>query len=512
METEKTFDAIVIGSGIGGLAAASVLARLKHYRVLVLEQHFKLGGFTQTFQRPGGYRWDIGLHYVGEMGTDSPFRKSMDFITGSQVEWLKMKDPFETFMYPGLTFEVPSDPEAYFIKLNNYFPSESGSLRRYFRDLNLMMGLSGQGMSSPRFWRHKVFFQWICEWARQTFRSYLDFRFKDFRLKALLASQWGNYGLPPASVSFGVHADIARHYLGGGYYPVGSASILAEAIGKVILNAGGVLKVRHQVKHILVENGKAVGVEVESRQGREVLNAPEIYSDAGAEITYGKLLPADLVDQGEIKELESVTPFGVVNLYLGLKSRCEHLGIHGQNFWIFDSFNHDDIWERRNQLMEGRASACYVNFPGLKDPMAVKPTAEIMAPIDFNKFSVWKNSQWRRRGPEYEVVKKKITQTLLDFVENHIPGFRKEISYAELSTPLTVERFSGHRKGGIFGYPSTPRRYDIKSLGPKTPVKGLFLVGVDAYGTGIVGSMIGGIAGVAARHGFSIFPQVFKGN
>lgn len=64
---QQDFDAIVIGSGMGGLTVASLLAQMRRWRVLVLEQHFKLGGFTHTFQRPGGYRWDVGLHYVGEM-------------------------------------------------------------------------------------------------------------------------------------------------------------------------------------------------------------------------------------------------------------------------------------------------------------------------------------------------------------------------------------------------------------------------------------------------------------
>src|SRR5258708_34962670 len=102
METSGSYNAIIIGSGIGGLAAAAVLARIKRYRVLVLEQHFKLGGFTHTFQRPGGYEWDVGLHYVGEMNPGSSLRRVMDFITGGQVDWVAMKDPFEVFLYPGL--------------------------------------------------------------------------------------------------------------------------------------------------------------------------------------------------------------------------------------------------------------------------------------------------------------------------------------------------------------------------------------------------------------------------
>src|ERR1039458_4840853 len=218
MEKENSYDAIVIGSGIGGLAAAAVLARIKRYRVLVLEQHFKLGGLTHTFQRPGGYHWDVGLHYVGEMGQGSPLRRAMDFITAGEVEWVKMRDPFEVFLYPGLRFEVPSGREAYFKRVKDTFPGEAVPLRRYFRDLDLVVkNLPGPLASTLGTQKHGAFFQRCREMAFLTFQAYLDGRFQDRRLKGILASQWGDYGLPPGLSSFVTHALIARHYLEGGY-------------------------------------------------------------------------------------------------------------------------------------------------------------------------------------------------------------------------------------------------------------------------------------------------------
>ena len=75
------FDAIVIGSGIGGLSTASLLAQVAKKRVLVLERHFKLGGLTHSFQRQG-FHWDVGLHYVGGMAAGSMSRQFMDLVTG----------------------------------------------------------------------------------------------------------------------------------------------------------------------------------------------------------------------------------------------------------------------------------------------------------------------------------------------------------------------------------------------------------------------------------------------
>ncbi len=503
MEKESRYDAIVIGSGIGGLAAAAVLARVKRYRVLVLEQHFKLGGFTHTFQRPGGFHWDVGLHYVGKMAPGSPLRAAMDFITAGKTDWVQMKDPFDVFLYPDFKFEVPSSRNSYWKKLTALFPSETDSLRGYFKDVELAANkFMGQLQMPPE----------SRALAGLTVKAYLDSHFREERLKSILASQWGDYGLPPHLASFGVHAGVVRHYLEGGYYPVGSAAALVEDMAGVVREAGGDLKVRHKVLSIVVEENQAKGVEVETSAGREVIYASEIYSDAGAETTYKKLLGGKVTDAEELKRLGSVPLYSVVTLYMGLKSRCEHLGIHGQNLWIFDGFDHDAVWERRNRLADGKASSCGVSFPGIKDPAAKKVTAEIIAPLDYSVFEKWKDTRWMNRGVEYQNLKKKISEALMDFVEGHLPGFREEVVFSELSTPLSDEYFTGHREGGIYGFPGIPGRYEMRSLGPKTPVKGLTLVGTDAAGHGITGAMMGGFLGVSVQHGQEIFLRVFQGN
>jgi phytoene dehydrogenase-like protein len=86
METdENSYDVIIIGSGMGALTCASLLAQVRKKRVLVLERHFKLGGFTHVFRRQGKYDWDVGVHYVGEMENRAVPRTVMDYITRGQL-------------------------------------------------------------------------------------------------------------------------------------------------------------------------------------------------------------------------------------------------------------------------------------------------------------------------------------------------------------------------------------------------------------------------------------------
>ena len=92
------YDAILIGSGIGALTVAVGLSRQKHWRCLILEQNFNLGGMTQEFVRERRYHFDVGLHYVGEMNPGTLTRQLMDYVTGGAVEWAPMPDIFERFV------------------------------------------------------------------------------------------------------------------------------------------------------------------------------------------------------------------------------------------------------------------------------------------------------------------------------------------------------------------------------------------------------------------------------
>jgi len=125
---DDSWDAIVIGSGIGGLATAALLSLYAGKRVLVLERHYTAGGYTHVFHRPG-YEWDVGLHYIGRVQDQtSRSRKAFDLVTNGQLKWEPMPDVYDRFVIGSQEYEFVSGAERLRDRLNDYFPRESAAI------------------------------------------------------------------------------------------------------------------------------------------------------------------------------------------------------------------------------------------------------------------------------------------------------------------------------------------------------------------------------------------------
>lgn len=516
--TQRDYDAIVIGSGIGGLTTAALLARLRGKRVAVLEAHFKLGGFTHTFQRKG-FHWDVGVHYIGGMHEGSPLRGVFDLVTGGTMKWQQMPHVLEVFHYPGLTVRVPSDPREYAAELASHFPDEADAITAYLADIRAVSRWYGQEAYS---WSAPVPLRLVIGLAgrrqrrmgTQTTAAYLAERFRDPRLRAVVTSQWGDYGLPPAQSAFAMHALVAAHYLKGGFYPVGSSKTIAEGAVAVIEAAGGTCLVNHRVEEVLIERGRAVGVRVSVKKGRTPqtveLRAPLVISDAGAHVTAHQLLRPGAAPRLQSAVAQTTPSIASVVLYLGLKASPETLGFQGENHWYFRGFDHDTMREQSQGVLQGHPPGGYLSFPSLKDPAATRHTAEIITFADYADFERWAGQRWMRRGADYDELKSRIAEGLLDLVEEHHPGFRELVELQELSTPLTTADLTGHPGGQIYGLPATPERLRRRLLPARTEAPGLLLTGADVCSPGVAGALMGGVFAAGVAMGARGFPEIMR--
>ena len=497
------YDAIVIGSGVGGLASAALLAKAAGWRVLVLERRWRVGGFTHAFRR-GAFEWDVGLHYVGDLQEGGGTRRVFDAIAEG-LEWARLPAPFDRFAYPDLTVDVPDDPAALLTDLQARFPAEREGLERFFRLRQRAAHELGALIAAKQLRRRPERARLPeARFALKTTAEVTARCIRDPRLAAALLSQWGDYGVPPRESAFGAHAAVSAHYDHGGWYPVGGGGAIADAIVPAIEAAGGAVWASARASEILLEGGRAAGVRVLRGRGRRarevVVTAPRVLSNAGAMVTFGELLPREAVPEGVLADLRALPPPPtVVTLYLGLAKPPSAFGLSGGNVWVFQDHDHDAPIDP----LGGRPGVCYLSFPSARNP-AVKAsatpghTAEIIMPAP-GVFAPWEGTRWRRRGEGYEALKAKLAEVMLDAVEPHAPGLGDAVVHRELSTPLTIRELMGHDRGAIYGLPAVPARFRLPWLRARTPVPGVFLTGSDVGLHGIGGALMDGVvaAGMA---------------
>lgn len=263
-----------------------------------------------------------------------------------------------------------------------------------------------------------------------------------------------------------------------------------------------------------MDGGRAVGVRAEHASGKspEMVEyfAPIIISDAGLKNTLTRMVPASvkIPFRQELRDFSQGT--SNVTLYLGLKDSPEKLGIQGENYWAYRSFDHDANYKARNELLQGQASGFYASFPSLKDPEARHHTAEIISFVDYEPFQAWKDREWKNRGEDYQELKNRITDALIQRSKEVLPGLSELIEYSELSTPITNEHFSGHPAGSIYGLICSPERFKKEWIGIRTPVEGLFITGADASSPGFAGAMMGGFGCASQVMGLKGMMRLFK--
>ena len=514
------YDAIIIGSGMGSLTTAAILAK-EGKKVLVLERHYTAGGFTHIFKRRG-FEWDVGIHYIGEVQRQSSvIKKLFDYISDAKIEWADMGDVYDKIIIGDKAFNFVKGVQNFKDNMLGYFPDEKQAIENYVRLVfeaiktsqqfymdkalpPLISKIFGGKMRKPFY-----------EFSDKTTYQVLASLTKNEELIKVLSGQYGDYGLPPKESSFVMHAAVARHYFAGGSFPVGGSSVIANTIDKVIEKAGGTILISAEVDKIIIKNNKATGVKMKDGS---LFSAKHIISGAGIMTTYNKLLPDATVKKHQLKQTLQTVKRSVSHacLYIGLEGSPEDLNLPKTNYWIYpDKIDHDTAVNNYLNDLDADFPVVYISFPSAKDPDWVnrypgKSTIDIITLLPYGGFKNWEGSKWMKRGEDYDALKEKIAKRLLKVLYKYIPQAEGKIEHYELSTPLTTRHFINYDKGEIYGLDHSPKRFRQRFLQPRTPIKNLFLTGQDVVTAGVAAALFSGVITTSAITGKNIIKKVMQ--
>lgn len=517
-QLQETYDTIIIGSGMGGLTTAAILAK-EGQKVLVLERHYTAGGFTHIFKRRG-FEWDVGIHYIGEVQREnSMMKKLFDYVTDGALKWADMGDVYDRIIIGDQHYDFVKGVKNFKDQMIAYFPEEEQAIHTYVNLVFKAVKTSKNYYISkaiPPFWNKLLgkslkspFYKFSDRTTDEVLRSLT----KNETLIKVLTGQYGDYGLAPKQSSFSMHASVARHYFNGGSFPVGGSSQIVKKIAPVIAASGGTILVKAEVENIIIEKNTAIGVKMHDGK---IFHAKNIVSNAGIFTTYNKLLPTKTVEKHQLKkQLQKVKPsVAHASLYIGLDGSPEELQLPKTNYWIYPAEgDHDTCVEKYLNDLSQPFPVVYLSFPSAKDPdwsnrYPGKSTIDIITLIPYETFEKWSGTSWKKRGETYEAIKEDISDRLLKELYKQLPQVQDKINCYELSTPLTTQHFVNYGKGEIYGLDHSPSRFRQAFLKPRTPIKNFYLTGQDIVTAGVGGALFSGVLSAMAVNGKNVLKKL----
>jgi len=481
-EEDGEFDALIIGSGLGGLSCAAAFAR-QGFKPLVLEQHYVPGGYASTFKRPGGFVFDVSLHSTTVGERNGVWNLIPGFPEIKDVAFVPHPHLYRA-IYPDYDYRVPQrDLKKYIVMLIRYFPEEEQGIRGIFedmeglsRDINKYSQAGGQ-VDMSRFPKD---FPYLFKSYTKTWGALVDTRIKNPKLKSIISSLWGYYGLPPSKLSCFYYALPTISYLqDGGFYPKGRSQKISDALVKFIEDKGGKVKLKSKVEKILLKNHVACGVR--TADGKEY-KAKVVVSNANAYDTFLKMIDEkDYLKDYVVKFEDYSISLSSFQIFLGLKKDLVgELGIRDSEIFYATDYDDDEGYKAMLEAdveNSGYGLMLYDNVYKGYSPEG-KNTVNILVLQGYSHWEKYAIDYWKGNKKAYRAEKERMAEILIKKVEETVlPGLSEAIEIKEIGTPLTNVRYTGNYRGAIYGWDQTMNNTGPNRVPHSTPIENLYLAG-----------------------------------
>lgn len=446
------WDAVVVGSGIGGLACAGMLAAGGR-KVVVLEQAPYPGGYLSSFRR-GEFTFDSAVDCVAGLDPDGLLTRLLRSLRqDAQVAPIRL-DPIRVSRFPDLIVQVDASLPAYVERLCGLFPSERSGIAAVFRrageiyaDVDAMMEAVAEGKESPD--RLPAA---LVRYGNMTYGDFVGLDIRDKRLAAVLSDRSPFLGSPPKRLSATrMVALMMSYFRSGAFRPAGGHQRLPDLLAEGIRRMGGEVQCGRAATRILLEGERCAAVVTED--GAE-FPARQVVSNADCFETFERLVGGERGRAALAGHRDRPVSPSFFIAYAAVRRECAPAA---SSLGSFAGYDLDSLLDAYRPFSD--AGALGITIPSLNDPGLAPPGYDVLAIHELIPAGYRRDWRCDREACLLQVLRK---------AERMLPALLRRLAHCEAATPATLERYTRNRGGAAYGWDQTPHlpriRHGIANL------------------------------------------------
>ena len=484
------YDVVIIGSGLGGLASATMLAK-EGIKVCVLEKNRQFGGNLQIFSRDKTV-FDTGVHYLGGLGEGENLNRIFQYFGIMDKLDLEPLDPngFDRICFDGDPNEYPQavGHENFVDRLSEFFPSERSNIQQYVDHIQAIcetFPLYNLRLHESNFLEN------TSKYYGTSLEDYINSLTTNKLLRAVLLGNAPLYAGQAGKTPLYLHALIVNSYITSSWRCRKGGAQIATEIIRVIKSHGGELKNYSEVVKLHLKDNQVSAAELKNG---EMIEGKLFISNAHPVNTFDLLPPGSMRKSyiSRITSLDSTMSTFMLNIVL--------------NKQMMPAFNHNLYYYKnkdiliRNGNYRNNWPGHYCIFPGAHGASGgYLENLSVMSYMEFDEVRSWEDtfrvipSESDSRGDAYEQFKIEKAEQLIGEMQKRYPGIRNMIQSYSSSTPLTYRDYLGCREGALYGLLKDYKEPMKSFINSRTRVPNLFLTGQNIHVHGILGVTIGAI-------------------
>ena len=486
---KETYDVVIIGSGLGGLVSANILAK-EGYSVCVLEKNNQYGGNLQTFARNKTI-FDTGVHYIGGLSEGQnlyQYFKYLDIIDDLNLKKLD-ENGFDIITFDGdeTEYKHAQGYENYIKTLVGQFPDEEKAIRTYCTKLQETCSkfpLYHLKKGAPYYENTDLF--------ELSAKDYIDSLTTDKKLRAVLSGANMLYAGDGNKTPFYVHALSVNSYIESAYRCVNGGSQISKVLIKKLKQFGGETYKHSEVVQFNFDDDKRI-TSVNIKNGKEVKGTMFI-SNVDPKLTI-PLIGEDKFRKSyvnRVKNIESI--ISTFTLYIVLKP--ESFKYQNKNYYHFKG--EKEVWTAQDYNDENWPKSYMISMGVKKNMDEWGESLTVMTFMNYDEVAQWEHTintvnQKNDRGQTYEEFKAEKAAILIKELEKKFPDIRNCIQHIYTSTPLSYRDYIGNDRGSAYGYVKDINNPLKSFVSPRSKIKNLLFTGQSLNMHGILGVTISAV-------------------